>query len=198
MSTKDSAIAALQAMHKSTIPTQMKLMETGSGSSIPSTESFIVRLDGCSFHTLLNGVHKPFDHRITTAMKKVTVDLIKKFGDACCAFTISDEISILFPASNQTTLLKRKAITITHPYNGRIQKIISITAGFASARLNYHLSNPEDQWDSNPILKKRMRQHLAFFDSRAFIVDAKVAADCIYWCILLILGEVIMMDLEML
>ncbi|KAL2911668.1 hypothetical protein HK105_208876 [Polyrhizophydium stewartii] len=71
-----------------------------------------------------------------------------------------------------------------HMYNGRIQKLASVTASFAAARFNYHLSTPASQWDSlpNERVRERMLAHEAYFDSRVFALpDLRVAADSIFW-----------------
>ena len=53
-------------------------------------------------------------------------------------------ISLLFPASEGDTL--------NLPFNGRVQKVVSVTAGFASARFNHHmLAQPFDRDDPHEV-----------------------------------------------
>lgn len=197
-------------------------------------------LTRCSFHTLLKGVKKPFDERITNAMRRTCVDTAKKFG-SICAFTMSDEISLVFDAvephaadyvanqledsldssdkkqletqSNVLVKLGKRNLMINnqfgttegnlpqktlskkernkkqrkvHPYNGRVQKIASVTASYASARLNYHLCTPIDQWETGTSseieLNSRMTGHNAYFDARLFTIPSHTEAMlCIYW-----------------
>jgi tRNA(His) guanylyltransferase len=121
-------------------------------------------------------------------MVKTTGDLVKKF---CCStgYTSSDEISLVFNAANfsntdisSSVKNSSKPIDI-HPYNGRIQKLASVTAGFASARFNYHLNHPPDQWKDMPLqLQDRMADSMAYFDSR--VVPCKtntLIMETIFW-----------------
>ncbi|KAJ3345381.1 hypothetical protein HDU91_007366, partial [Kappamyces sp. JEL0680] len=107
-------------------------------------------------------VTKPFDVRISNAMLLTTADLVDKFT-ACTGYTSSDEISLVFDAAvhtneqplsaiisydtdeppqkkakqtNEKHLAKKKGTETlkTHPYNGRMQKLASVVAGYASAR----------------------------------------------------------------
>lgn len=91
----------------------------------------VVRLDGHCFHTYTRGFRRPYDVRIHNAMVATATDLLERFG-AATAFTESDEISLLFPPSTGESQ--------SLPFNGRVQKIVSVTAGFASARFNMHMA----------------------------------------------------------
>ncbi len=123
-------------------------------SNVESHQPYFIRLDGCGFSKFLKGVVKPFDYRITDAMVKTTADLVAKFQPTL-GYTSSDEISLIFlehTASNTSEteaigsavvglsdehvefgsrLNKKPRVEVGHPYNGRIQKIASIAAGFA-------------------------------------------------------------------
>lgn len=90
-----SALAALKKMYDQDKGTTLKLLE--SETFVSPHQAYFIRLDGCSFHTFLKGVGKPFDPRITDAMCKTTGDLVNKF-QAVTGYTSSDEISLVFPA----------------------------------------------------------------------------------------------------
>lgn len=127
-------------------------------------------------------------------MKKTTVDLVRKFN-ATTGYTISDEISLIFPAvmmempesqteqMNASNNKKQKTTIKVHSFNGRVEKIASVTASYASVRFNYHLSNPASQWDDMPEpLRKKMMSYEAHFDGRVIPVpDHQTAMDCIFW-----------------
>ncbi|KAH6594270.1 hypothetical protein BASA50_006741 [Batrachochytrium salamandrivorans] len=71
-----------------------------------------------------------------------------------------------------------------HAYNGRIQKLASVTASYASARFNYHLTTPATQWDTlaTPQVRQRMIGHGAYFDSRVVILpDLMYSSESIFW-----------------
>ena len=147
----ESAKKALKEIYHSKLGEKMKALEEPFSHSIPNTNGFFCRLDGVSFHTFLKKVVKPFDSRITDAMVKTTGDLVTKFN-CPTGFTCSDEITLIFPAG-------------IHSYNGRVQKLASVLAGYASARFNHHLQNPAMQWDTKQ-LKDQMLSGSAFFDGR--------------------------------
>ena len=68
-------------------------------------------------------------------------DLMKEFQ--CVAiYTFSDEITMIFP--------KQFYSNTTHQFNGRYSKLISVTAGFTSAKFNHHIGrqifSPEEEF----------------------------------------------------
>jgi tRNA(His) 5'-end guanylyltransferase len=96
-------------------------------SAITTIPPVFVRLDGRAFHRLAEdlSLKKPFDDRFSHAMVHVCTTLVAESG--LCpdfAFTFSDEISLFF-----TKL----------PFNGRVEKIDSVSASFASSSLTLAL-----------------------------------------------------------
>jgi tRNA(His) 5'-end guanylyltransferase len=92
-------------------------------SAITTIPPVFVRLDGRAFHRLTGmlSLKKPFDERFNNAMVQVCTSLVADSGlNPEFAFTFSDEISLYF-----TRL----------PFNGRVEKIDSVTASFASSAL---------------------------------------------------------------
>jgi len=92
-------------------------------SAITAIPPVFVRIDGRSFHRLAEMLllKKPFDERFNNAMTEVCMELIADSGlNPEFAFTFSDEISLWF-----TKL----------PFNGRLEKIDSVTASFAASTL---------------------------------------------------------------
>lgn len=84
----------------------------------------ILQLDGNAFHTFTKGFERPFDDRFISAMNEVAVEIIKTIPGARVGYVQSDEISILI----------KKVMDREEPYfNHRVQKIVSLTAGRASA-----------------------------------------------------------------
>ena len=107
--------------------------------------SYIIRIDGRSFSKLLSGIKQnefnsiqsPFINDFKLAMDRTTADLVKEFN-ASTGYNHSDEISLVFKPMNENTddeLIKE------HQFNGRINKLISLIASYASIRLSYHLRN---------------------------------------------------------
>ena len=107
----------------------------------------IIRLDGRYFsrYTKTLKLNKPFDERLRDIFIEVSKDLITEFG-AKYVYTFSDEINILL---NQI------------PFNGRVEKIDSIMASYATASFNMHL------YEKQELYEKAVNSNLlASFDSR--------------------------------
>lgn len=103
----------------------MKEYEVYSSLKVPKNSKIIVRLDGRAFHKLSADLdlEKPYDETFYNVIVKVCEDLFKEFSPVFL-YTFSDEISLLLESI---------------PFDGRIEKINSIMASFASSSfvLNY-------------------------------------------------------------
>jgi len=106
---------------------------------IPSSEPFIVRLDGNSFSKFTKQMKKPFDDNFLKAMCLTASDLLLKFQPST-AYTHSDEITLIFPPALTKEDIAEGNITKTHLFNGKHSKIISLTSAYCSVRFNYHLT----------------------------------------------------------
>jgi len=107
---------------------RFKEWEIYSGETVEAP--IIVRLDGKNFHKLASrcGLAKPFDERFHLAMVEAAGDLMTKTGlNISLAHTASDEISLLFLRDAHL------------PFRGRIEKILSILASYASSSLQNRL-----------------------------------------------------------
>lgn len=125
-----------------------------------------VRLDGHGFGKFTRGFDRPYDVRIHHAMVGAASDLLERFG-ASSAYTQSDEISLLWAphAAEAPSSL---------PFNGRVQKLVSVLAGFASARFNAHLAR--EPFDAvrpdQATLRARVERCDAHFDARVFALPS--------------------------
>lgn len=125
----------------------MREYEVYSALKVPINSKIIVRLDGRAFHALANNLNlkKPYDKDFYKLMEGVCVDLFKEFG-ASFIYTFSDEINILLD---------------NIPFNGRVEKLDSVIASFASSSFMMHLN-------------KNIKKAVAF-DSRIIpIVDENI------------------------
>ncbi len=89
-----------------------------------------LRLDGRAFHRLtrLLSLEKPYDARFCGAMTVTCCRLLSDSGlSAELAYTFSDEINLYM-----TTL----------PFSGRVEKIDSVAASYASSTLTIELASP--------------------------------------------------------
>lgn len=92
-------------------------------SGLVTVSPFFVRIDGRSFHGLLNslGMKKPFDKRFRDAMAVACKSLLDDSGlNPVFAYTFSDEINLYFRLP---------------PFGGRVEKIDSVAASFTSSVL---------------------------------------------------------------
>ncbi|KAI8803967.1 tRNAHis guanylyltransferase-domain-containing protein [Cladochytrium replicatum] len=86
------------------------------------------------------------------------------------------------PGSNPKKKVKKeKHMNKIHAYSGRIQKLATTTASYATARLNFYLSRHEFS-DLAPHVAQRMRSHIAYFDGRVIpLPSAKDAMETVFW-----------------
>lgn len=95
---------------------------------LPRRSYTVMRLDGRAFHTYLRGAEKPFDMTFISEMNAMAQWLCVDIQGSQFAYVQSDEISIL---------LTDFATTQTEPWvGGRVDKMVSLAAGRASAYLS--------------------------------------------------------------
>lgn len=102
----------------------MKDYEVYSSLKVPKNSKIIIRLDGRSFHQLARDLElvKPYDEDFYRVISKVCKDLFNEFS-ASFVYAFSDEISLLLDEI---------------PFDGRIEKIDSVIASFASSSFVMH------------------------------------------------------------
>jgi tRNA(His) guanylyltransferase len=83
----------------------------------------IARLDGCNFSSFTKGFARPYDDRMMGLMTETAKHLVD-FTHACCAYTQSDELSLVFYSDT----IKSQIFL-----GGRIQKMTSRLAARASS-----------------------------------------------------------------
>lgn len=127
---------------------RMKNYEENHDHMVPTDVCSIIRLDGHNFSKFTKAFRKPFDCRLHDCMVSTAQDLLGYFPGATTAYTQSDEISLIFPQG-------------VVDWSGRIQKLISLSAAYASVRFNHWLAHHE----INNI-------GIAHFDSRIFVLPS--------------------------
>jgi len=106
---------------------------TTNNKNILPEECFTIRLDGKNFKRLLPILKNigilsgSYSTEFEEIMKKISHYISTKFQGVLYVFTQSDEITILI----------NNAINNVHDYNGRIRKLISISAGLVSSKFMY-------------------------------------------------------------
>jgi tRNA(His) guanylyltransferase len=142
---------------------QFQELERLEDQRIPSAQGFVIRLDGRGFSKLTQQLDKPFDADFNRAMKAAAASLFVDFNPLLI-HTGSDEISAYFPA--------QKGETGEHPFNGRIQKILSVVAGVVSTAFNQVTSGEE--------FEAKLTDR-AVFDARVVKVTPELAAAYFVW-----------------
>jgi len=139
----------------STLGDRLKQYELDFETTVPADNYLVIRLDGHGFSKYTKGLDKPFDDSFNLAMQHVSQFLLSEF-QACVAYTQSDEITLIL----QPRVVKGESHQI---YGSRVQKIVSLTAGCASAVFNNVYSHPTSK-------------RIPYFDSRVYGVPSKEEA----------------------
>ena len=140
---------------------------------VKNDEYFIIRLDGRSFSRFTSGLKKPFDKLFIKAMCYTSADLLEEFK-CKTSYCHSDEITLIFSRQYPN---EKGIYTTSHIFNGRIQKLLSLTASYCSVRFNHHLNllfemdkSCNDTQYSKSIISKILESK-QMFDSRIIIFN---------------------------
>jgi len=85
---------------------------------------FALRLDGVGWGRRLQGFEWPRDERVHRALVRAAAELLRVLG-GCCALVVSDEVNLVYAGAP--------------PYGGRVEKLVSISAGLVSGYVSYAL-----------------------------------------------------------
>jgi tRNA(His) guanylyltransferase len=149
---------------------RMKGYENAYRTSLPMRMPVILRVDGCHFHSYVEGCKKPFDDSLIETMNDTASYLCKNIQGATLAYVQSDEISILL---NNYQELNSQAWFSNH-----LQKMVSVSASMAGAIFTM---NSWKIWgyDVNDVMIPIIKP--AFFDCRAFILPKEEVCNYFLW-----------------
>lgn len=133
---------------------RMKNYEDVSRIYLPKRLPLVVRCDIHAAHTLTRNLNKPFDARFMAAMDSVAVTLAEEVQTSVVCYQQSDEVSIL--------LHNYKKLNSEPWFDNTLQKIVSISAGYASAYFSVR------NYQKNPLLD--IEEVIEVFDSRAWVL----------------------------
>lgn len=122
---------------------------------LPMRIPVIIRLDGKNFHTFTRKMERPFDEGFILSMAELSGYLYKEIQGAVFCYTQSDEISIL--------VHNYKRLTSDSYYANEIQKMVSISAGLASAFMSHRYGQ------------------IVSFDSRTFVLPESEVVNYFIW-----------------
>lgn len=128
----------------------------------------IARIDGRSFSTFTKHFDKPFDSRLTSAMQDTCAMLVEA-TNACIGYVQSDEITLIFYSDDYD-----KPVF----FDGRVQKMVSVLAGMATA---YFIRNL-DMYSKQSYRPTTGYSAYPHFDARVWQVPTKTeAANALLW-----------------
>jgi tRNA(His) 5'-end guanylyltransferase len=136
---------------------RMKEYEKAYRMAIMPNCPIMIRIDGKAFHSFTSNLKKPYDEGFMKAMDTVTYGLCN-FSGAVLGYTQSDEITLVLckEASEQQLF-----------FNGKVQKLCSVLASYATYTFNSIFKNEEK---------------MALFDCRVFAVpNLSEATNCLLW-----------------
>jgi tRNA(His) 5'-end guanylyltransferase len=93
----------------------------------------IIRIDGNAFHTLTKKCEKPFDNHLSESMEHTAIKLCEKIQGVKCAYSQSDEISIL--------LTDFDTLNTEAWFGYRVSKLESVSASMAASYFTIYWGN---------------------------------------------------------
>jgi tRNA(His) guanylyltransferase len=139
---------------------RMKDYENSSKIYLTKNVPVILRVDGVSFHSFTKNFNRPFDQLIMDSMVNTTIAISKRIQGFKCAYTQSDEVSIL--------ITDYDTIETCGWFNYNKSKLESVTAGLMSAYFQ------NDKF-------KQFTNITPYFDCRAFNVPKEDVVNYFLW-----------------
>lgn len=93
-----------------------------------------VRIDGRSFSKFTKNMERPFDINMHCAMVYVAENILTR-TNACCAYTQSDEISLVYLAEDENSDII---------FGGRLMKLVSVLASMAASLFVEYIQEREN------------------------------------------------------
>jgi tRNA(His) 5'-end guanylyltransferase len=152
-------------MSEDSLGDRMKSYEDASRIYLPRRLPVIIRLDGKAFHTWTRGLPRPYCQSLMAAMNEVAKHLCSQVQNTVLAYTQSDEISLL--------LVDYQDIKTTSWFDSNLQKMASVSAGIASAKLTA----------LSPTIFGGLRDSVkeAVFDARVFVLPPHEVNNYFIW-----------------
>lgn len=158
---------------------QMKMLERSTGTHVPPDSAYVVRVDGRHFSSFTKQLAKPFDTRLVTAMAMTARELLVEFAPVC-AYVHSDEISLLFAALPDPP--RYDGAGPTHLYKGRVLKLASVIASYASVRFVDNMRLACETCDETPAYLQLMHDiGRQCFDGRVSALPRDEVAPYFEW-----------------
>lgn len=131
---------------------------------LPARLPVIIRIDGKNFHAFTRKLDRPFDRDFMEAMNLLGIYLCSEVATCQMAYIQSDEISLL--------LHPYKKLSSQAWFVNEVQKIVSVTAGMASAWFTSY-------WNTIP--RSSLTPKQAIFDARVFVLPESEVVNYFIW-----------------
>lgn len=158
---------------KDSLGDRMKGYEKSCRQTLTKRLPVIIRLDGKAFHTFTKRFDKPFDDRLIQLMNKTAKYLCESIQGCQLAYVQSDEISLL--------LHNYKKLNSQAWFDNQIQKIVSVSAGMASAKLSLEYSKIHDDLMESKSTPVYSDPEPILFDARVFLLPEKEVCNYFIW-----------------
>lgn len=153
-------------MDKTSLGDRMKGYERTFKTSLPGRMPVVIRVDGKAFHTYTKGLKgepgNPWNRALSDTMDETAEKLVASIQGAEFAYVQSDEISVF--------VHYYKRFTSQPWFDNEVQKMVSVSAGIASATFTAN---------SSAIWNGEIRP--AVFDSRAFVLPEAEVNNYFIW-----------------
>lgn len=160
-------------MNRDALGDRMKAYENIERKYLTRRLPCIIRIDGCHFHSYTKGFDKPFDVPFHGTMAKTTIELCKNIQGVKCAYTQSDEISLL--------LTDYDTLETAAWFDKNVQKMVSVSAAMATYFFNKYCEEYRPYLsDSHPFMLAH-DEKIAVFDARAFVLPKEEVTNYFYW-----------------
>lgn len=140
---------------------------------LPKRMPVIIRVDGKSFSSYTRKLQKPWDHNLVEVMDYVGITLCSEIQGAQMAYIQSDEISVLL--HNYKTLVSEAW------FNNNLQKMVSVSAGIASAHFTLKSYLIRDKDSSSMSGNPELEGSPVVFDSRAWVMPESEVCNYFLW-----------------
>lgn len=133
----------------------------------------IIRLDMCHGHSYTKGFRRPYDNCFRTAMVQTARSLCANIQGVKCAYTQSDEISLL--------LVDYDKLETNAWFDKNLQKMVSVSAALATYYFNKECTFLSEGMLADDSFALAHENKVAVFDSRAFTLPKEEVCNYFYW-----------------
>lgn len=162
---------------KDVLGDRVKKWEAETETKLDPERFIVIRLDGRSFRQFTRSFDYPVDQHLQESLIRTTEDLVKEFN-ATTGYCQRDEITLVLPRIKN----EKTGKYVESMFGNRLQKLVSISASFATARYNHHLCSLSSDVDHLTEKFKKMNSGRAHFDSRVLSVETdQDVRDIVWW-----------------